>query len=306
LFFCGHCEAFVFSFPSFSTILTINAHNYSGEHTLAQYVNILFVGDIVGKPGLVLTETLLKQYLQKYSIDCCIINGENVTEGKGISEEDAKALFNLGAHVITTGNHVWDRWDHRKVLASSQNILRPVNYPRENPGNGFTMVKTKEGVNIGVINVQGRTFMTPIDDPFRQTEWTLGKMPDTKVILVDFHAEATAEKLAYAWYFEGKISAIIGTHTHIPTSDAQILPKGTAYITDVGMTGPFDSVIGLKKEVALKRFMLQTPNKFEVAQHDVHFCAVYIRVDAVTGKAVKIESIVFPSFQTEVQTSSSE
>ena len=244
-----------------------------------------------------LAETLLKQYLHKYSVDFCIINGENVTDGKGIAETEAKALFNLGAHVITTGNHVWDRWDSKKVLSAYPNILRPLNYPRENPGAGFIIVDLKEKGKVAVINMQGRTFMQTIDDPFRQTEWILSKISnETKVILMDMHAEATAEKMAIAWHFEGKLTAVIGTHTHIPSADARILPKGTAFITDVGMTGPYDSIIGMKKEIGIRRFITQTPHKFEVAQHDVHFCAVYIEADTETGKATKIEHIIFPAF----------
>jgi metallophosphoesterase (TIGR00282 family) len=264
---------------------------------LSKRVNILFVGDIVGKPGLTLTSTVLKQYLQKYEIDLCIVNGENCTDGKGISEQDAKTLFELGVHVITTGNHLWDRWQTKTLLAAERNILRPLNYPRENPGHGFVLYDLKEKGRVGVINLQGRTYMQPIDDPFKAADWAISKIAhETKVIFIDMHAEASAEKMALAWYLEGRVSAIVGTHTHVPTADARILPKGTAFITDVGMTGPYDSVIGMKKEIAIKRFLMQTPYKFEMAAHDVRFCAVYVQVDAETGTATKIEQVVFPSF----------
>ncbi|HOV97948.1 MAG TPA: TIGR00282 family metallophosphoesterase [Bacteroidota bacterium] len=264
---------------------------------MAQLLNIFFIGDINGKPGITLVTNLLKQYQQKYSIDFCVVNGENATDGKGIEEKDAKQLFELGIHVITTGNHLWDRWSAKSLLAKERNILRPLNYPKENPGNGFVVYDLKEKGRIGVISLQGRTFMQPIDDPFKAAEWAISKIAnETKVILIDIHAEATAEKMALAWHLDGKCSAVIGTHTHIPTADARILPQGTAYITDVGMTGPFDSVIGMKKEIAIKRFQFQTPFKFELAEHDVRLCALYLQVDSETGKAVKVEQVVFPAF----------
>jgi metallophosphoesterase (TIGR00282 family) len=264
---------------------------------LSKNLNILFVGDINGKPGMTLVSNLLKQYFQKYEIDFCVANGENVTEGKGIEERDAKILFELGVNVITTGNHLWDRWSAKSLLSKERNILRPLNYPKENPGNGFIVYDLKEKGRVGVICLQGRTFMQTIDDPFKSADWSISKIQnETKVILIDIHAEATAEKMALAWHLDGHVSAVIGTHTHIPTSDARILPEGTAYITDVGMTGPFDSVIGMKKDIAIRRFQFQTPYKFELAEHDVRMCAVFIQVDAETGKATKIEQIIFPSF----------
>ncbi len=265
---------------------------------MPKLINIFFVGDIVGKPGLNLVASLLKGYLQKYEIDFCIVNGENTTEGKGVSEEDAKLLFDLGVHVITTGNHLWDRWQSKALLAKERRILRPLNYPRENPGFGFITLDVKDKGRVGVLNLQGRTYMTPIDDPFKSADWAISKLQnETKVIFVDMHAEATAEKIALAFYLEGRVSAIVGTHTHIPTADARILEKGTAFITDVGMSGPYDSVIGLKKEIALKRFLHQTPYKFELGEKEVRMCAVFVQVDAETGKATKIEQVIFPAFQ---------
>ena len=260
-------------------------------------VNILFIGDIVGKPGFDLVETLLKSYLQKYEIDFCIANGENLVDGKGINEEFANKLFALGVHVITGGNHLWDNWNARKLLASNRNVLRPLNYPSENPGNGFVVYDLGEKGKVGVLNIQGRVFMQPIDCPFKKADWAVGKMQEqTKVIFVDFHAEATAEKVAMGWHLDGRVSGLVGTHTHIQTADARILPRGTAYITDVGMTGPYDSVIGLKKEIALRRFLLQTPHKYEMASHDVRLCGVYLQADMESGKALKFESIVYPKF----------
>jgi len=260
--------------------------------------NILFIGDIVGKPGLDLVETLIKSYIQKYDVDFCIANGENLIEGKGINEEGANKLFGLGIHVITGGNHLWDNWNARKLLSSNRNVLRPLNYPSENPGNGFIVYDLGEKGKIGVLNLQGRVYMQPIDCPFKKGEWAVEKMREqTKVIFVDMHAEATAEKIALGWFLDGKVSALVGTHTHIQTADARILPRGTAYITDVGMTGPYDSVIGLKKEVALRRFLHQTPYKYEMATYDVRLAGVFLQADAETGRALKFESFMYPKFE---------
>lgn len=260
-------------------------------------LNLLFVGDIVGLPGLELATSLIPNYLKKYNVDFLVVNGENVTEGKGISEEHAKKLFELGTHVITTGNHVWDRWDSRKVLGSDRRILRPLNYPRENGGNGYIVADLEAKGKVGVLNLQGRVYMQAIDDPFKSADWALAKIhEETKVILVDFHADATAEKMALGWHLDGKATAVLGTHTHTPTADGRILPRGTAYITDVGMTGPYDSVLGMKTDLAIKRLMLQTPHKYEVALHDVRFAGVYVQADTESGRALKMESFVFPAF----------
>ncbi|MBI3195093.1 MAG: TIGR00282 family metallophosphoesterase [Ignavibacteriae bacterium] len=264
---------------------------------MPQTLNILFIGDIVGKPGFEITETLIKSYLQKYGVDLCIANGENLDEGKGIDEKLAAKLFGLGVHVITTGNHLWDNWGAKKLLASNRNVLRPLNYPSENPGNGFVVYDLGEKGKVGVLNIQGRIYMQPIDCPFHKAEWAVEKIREqTKVIFVDMHAEATAEKVAMGWHLDGKVTALVGTHTHIQTADARILPKGTAYITDVGMTGPYDSVIGMKTEIALKRQILQTPFKYEMATNDNHICGVYVQADVETGKALKFESFIYPKF----------
>ena len=182
---------------------------------MAKTLNILFVGDVVGTPGLEIALNLVPSYSKKYEADLIIVNGENVTEGKGISEEHAKRLFDVGAHVITTGNHVWDRWDSRKVLGGERRILRPLNYPRENGGNGFIIVDLGERGKAGVINVQGRVYMQPIDDPFHAAEWAISKIhEETRVIIVDFHADATAEKMGMGWHLDGRVTAVMGTHTH--------------------------------------------------------------------------------------------
>lgn len=258
---------------------------------------VLFVGDINGRPGLDLLVTLLKQLVQKHKVDCVIVNGENTDNGKSITAEQAKEMFDLGVHAITSGNHIWDNWKVKALLSESKNLLRPLNYPRDNAGNGLTILDLKEKGRLGVVNLQGRTYMQAIDDPFKAADWALSKLnQETKMVLIDMHAEATAEKMALGWYLDGRISALVGTHTHIPTSDARVLPGGTAYITDVGMTGPYDSVIGMKKEIAIKRFLHHTPFKFELAQHDVRLCSVLIRIDRSTGKAASIEQIIFPAF----------
>jgi metallophosphoesterase (TIGR00282 family) len=273
------------------------ALNLEREKPLHKVINVLVVGDILGTSGVEITTKMLRSFCQKYDVHFCIANGENVTDGKGITEGDARRLFSLGVNVITSGNHLWEKFQIRPYLAQEKNLLRPLNYPRENPGFGYTVNEIPELGKVGVINLQGRSFMYPIDCPFKTADWAISKIQsETKVIVVDFHAEATAEKMALGWYLDGRVSAVIGTHTHIPTSDARILPNGTAYLTDVGMTGPYDSVIGMRKEQAIKRIIHQTPYKFEQAVEGVKFCGVFIAVDSDTGKAQRIEHIIFPEF----------
>jgi metallophosphoesterase (TIGR00282 family) len=242
----------------------------------------------------------LPELIVRYQADFVIVNGENAYEGKGLRPGDAEIIFRGGAHVITSGNHIWERWQSKDVLGSNRNVLRPLNYPRENVGNGYVIITLDEGTKFAVINLQGRTFLPTIDCPFRTADWALSKIsPETKNIIVDMHAEATAEKMAMGWYLDGRISALIGTHTHVQTNDARILPDGTAYLTDVGMTGPYDSVIGMKKDIAIRRFIWQTPHKFEVAERDQRLSAVHLEIDADTGRAHRIETISFPPFIAE-------
>ena len=260
-------------------------------------ITILFIGDIIGRPGMDLVTSLLKGLLEKHHVDLCIANGENAADGKGIEESQVKQLFDLGVHVITGGNHTFDRWDMRKVYTSFRHLLRPLNFPRETAGVGFTVYELKNGAKAGVINLQGRTYMQPIEDPFRTADWALSKVNEqTKVAFVDFHAEATAEKMAMGWYPDGRASAPVGTHTHTPTADARILPRGTAFITDVGMTGPYDSVLGMKKDLAIKRFLTQTPHKYETASNDVRLCGVIAEVETATGRCVRFEQLIYPKF----------
>lgn len=263
-------------------------------------IKVLFVGDVVGPSGLELLKTELPKVKENHNIDFTIVNGENSANGRGITDDEAKIIFDAGANVITTGNHVWDNWKGKPLLVNEPNIIRPLNYPQGNVGKGFLYYKLEDKVNIAVLQLQGRTYMQTIDCPFKAAEFALKHIEErTHFIIVDFHADATAEKISMAWFLDGKVSALIGTHTHIPTSDYQILPNGTAYITDVGMTGPYDSVVGLRKDVALKRFLLQTPHKYENAENDNKLCAVVIELDKSTGQAIKIEQIITPKFDTE-------
>ena len=265
-------------------------------------INILFIGDIVGLTGFELTTKLLNSFKEQYKIDFIIANGENVTDGKSISEQDANALFHTGINVFTSGNHLWDRYQIKAFLPKEKRLLRPMNYPKENPGYGYAICDTKNNIKVGVLSLQGRTFMATIDCPFKAAEWAINKMKEeTNIIVVDFHAEATAEKLAFAWNFDGKVSAVFGTHTHIQTADERILPAGTAFISDVGMTGAYDSIVGMKKELAIKRFIYQTPFKYEPASDDGKFCAVAVTIDTATGKAKKIKRITYPEFITEIE-----
>ncbi|MDH7514970.1 MAG: TIGR00282 family metallophosphoesterase [Bacteroidota bacterium] len=262
---------------------------------------VLFVGDVVGTPGMEAVAAFLPSLIKRYGAACVILNGENAMDGKSITETQVARLKDLGVHVITSGNHIWENWHIQKLLADEPFLLRPFNYPRENPGRGFCTVNLGALGKVGVINLQGRVFMSPIDCPFHAAETALQKLnEECRVILVDFHAEATAEKIALGVFLDGKVSAVIGTHTHVQTADARIFPGGTAYITDVGMTGPYDSVVGMRKEVALRRFMRQTPSKFEPATDDVHLAAVVVTVDAVSGKALSIEPIIYPEFSRHV------
>ncbi|MDH7603502.1 MAG: TIGR00282 family metallophosphoesterase [Melioribacter sp.] len=260
-------------------------------------INILFIGDIVGQPGLNIVNMWLPSLQKKYRADVTIVNGENVSDGKGCTEKEAKQLFDLGVHVITGGNHTWDKHQSQEFLKKDSRVLRPLNYPRGTFGNGYCIVDTPKG-KVGVVNLQGRAFMAAIDCPFRTSDWIIPKIKqETKVIIVDFHAEATAEKVALVNYLDGKVSAVIGTHTHVQTSDERIFPQGTGYITDCGMTGPYDSVIGMKTDAAINRFLYQTPQKYQTAVDNVHLCGVFLKVDIQTGKTVEIERIFIPEFE---------
>lgn len=258
-------------------------------------VNILFIADVVGNPGLDIVEKNLDAIKREYNIDACIANGENGKNGKGLTETLAKKYFSLGIDVITGGNHTWNFANFRQYLNTTRRVLRPLNYPDEVPGYGWTTISTKAGIEVGVINLQGRTFMYPIDCPFKKSMEIIKTLKKkTSIIIIDFHAEASAEKMALAWYLDGKVSAIIGTHTHVQTADERILPHGTAYITDAGMTGPYDSVIGLEPQIAIKRFISQIPERYHIASGRSQFCGVVVKISPETGRTENIIRIYLP------------
>jgi len=242
--------------------------------------------------------SFLRSFMEKYQIDFVIANGENAADGKGITDKIAQKFFAAGIHVITSGNHIWDKFQIHEYMMQERNLLRPLNFPKGSYGSGYVVYDLSQKGKVGVINLQGRTFMYPIDDPFRTADWAIEKMkPETNILIVDIHAEATAEKVAMGWYLDGKVSAVIGTHSHVQTADERILPGGAAYITDVGMSGPYDSIIGMKKENALRRFLYTTPARYEAAENEAKLAAVVIKIDKSTGKSVSIERILYPPFE---------
>ncbi len=255
-------------------------------------MKILFIGDTVARPGRAIVHDHLRHIQREYEIDFTVLNCENAANGFGITPKIADELFDWGIDVLTSGNHVWDKKEILPYLNNNTRILRPANYPPNNPGRGTAVLKSRNGEEAAVINLQGRVFMPATDDPFRVVDEELTKIPEhVKVIFVDMHGEATSEKVAMGWYLDGRVSAVVGTHTHIPTADETILPGGTAYLTDVGMSGPFHSVVGVMKEQAINRFLTQINDKFESASEDVRLNAVVIGVDSKTGKAQTIERI---------------
>ncbi len=263
-------------------------------------ISILFIGDVVGFSGLDFIKENLNYIKEKYHPHFIIINGENICNGKGITDREANDLFELGTNVITTGNHIWDNWYAQRLLKATDNVLRPYNYPKGNAGTGYKITTIPDtNTNIAVLQLQGRTFMYPIDCPFKAANKAINiinNTTDAKIIVVDFHAEATSEKVSMGWHLDGRVSAIIGTHTHIQTADAQILPQGTAYISDVGMTGPYNSVLGLRTDVSLNRHIYQTAHKYESATEGNKIAGVVVKVDESSGKSLSIESFIYPEF----------
>ncbi|MBI5606577.1 MAG: TIGR00282 family metallophosphoesterase [Deltaproteobacteria bacterium] len=255
-------------------------------------VNILFIGDIVGKPGRKTVREILPLLMDRFQVDLVIANGENVSGGIGISVKGADELLSGGIHVLTSGNHIWKKKEIQTYIQQNPDLIRPANYPAGTPGNGSVIKETRSGHRIGILNLLGRTFMEAVDCPFRRgLEERERLIKETSIILVDFHAEATSEKVALGWFLDGKVSAVLGTHTHVQTSDERILPQGTAYMTDAGMTGPADSVIGVKKELAIERFLTQMPHKFEVAKRELVLEGALISIDPETGRATEITRI---------------
>jgi 2',3'-cyclic-nucleotide 2'-phosphodiesterase len=257
-------------------------------------LRILFIGDIVGRPGRDLVKTGLPALLELHRVDVVIANVENAAAGFGVTREIGDQLLDEGVDVMTSGNHIWDRKEALDYIGTEARLLRPANFPAGAPGNGSYLARTQDGRPVGVVNVMGRVFMVSIDDPFavavREVEALRAR---TRIVFVDFHAEATSEKQAMGWHLDGKATAVIGTHTHVQTADERVLPKGTAYMTDVGMTGPHDSIIGVEVEAALGRFLTAMPAKFETATGNPRLNAVIVDADDATGKALHIERISY-------------
>jgi metallophosphoesterase (TIGR00282 family) len=257
-------------------------------------VRILFIGDIVGRPGRDLVKQGLAALVEHHALDLVIANAENAAAGFGITREIGDQLLDWGVDVMTSGNHIWDKKEALDYIGVEPRLLRPANYPAGVPGNGSYLARTRTNVSVGVVNVMGRVFMLNIDDPFAVVLKEIEALKTrTRIIFVDMHAEATSEKLAMGWHLDGKVSAVVGTHTHVQTADERILPKGTAYLTDVGMTGPHDSIIGVEIEPALGRFLTALPSRFETATGNPRLNAVIVEADEQTGRAVDIERLSY-------------
>jgi 2',3'-cyclic-nucleotide 2'-phosphodiesterase len=255
-------------------------------------LNILAIGDIVGQPGRKILEKKLKNFIKEQNIDFCIANAENAAGGSGITVNIAKKLFSYNVDAITMGDHVWKRKEIYDSLQSEQRLLRPANYSPLAHGRGYVAIKAKEGYFIGIINLLGRIFMKPVDCPFRAADAAIEELSKlTNIIIVDMHAEATSEKIAMGWYLDGRVSAVVGTHTHVQTSDEKILPKGTGYITDLGMTGPHKSILGRDVDRVLKSIVTQVPTRYDIAENDLHIEGAVITVNKETGKAEGIKRV---------------
>lgn len=249
-------------------------------------ITVLYLGDVIGKPG----RLAAAPYIKKSRADFKIINGENLAGGLGITPALAIEMLSCGVDAISTGNHVWKKREIVPYLMAENRVIRPLNYPPGTPGFGYTLVQ-KNGISLYLVCLEGRTFMGTVDCPFRAVEQFVGEKKQGVPAIVDFHAEATSEKVAMGWFLDGKVSVVLGTHTHIQTADERVLPNGTGYITDIGMTGPTDSVIGMDKSPVLGRFLTQMPHKYEVAKGDVEIQGVYITIDAQTGMCLDIQRI---------------
>jgi len=249
-------------------------------------ITLVFIGDVIGKPG----REAVVRYLKGVDADFKVINGENLAGGLGITPNVADEMLVSGADAITTGNHVWKKKEIIQYINEESRLVRPLNYPAGTPGFGYTLLK-RNLKQLYVANIEGRTFMNPLICPFRAMEEFLASAKEGVPVFVDFHAEATSEKIAMGWYLDGKVSALVGTHTHVQTSDERILPNGTGYITDAGMTGPANSVIGMDKEAILERFLTQLPQKYEVAKGDNEVQGVRIQIDVKSKRCIRIERI---------------
>lgn len=250
------------------------------------------VGDIFGKPGRKAVKELIKTYRNQYELDFVIANGENAAGGNGITREIANELYNAQIDFITMCNHTWDKKEIFQFIDTDKKIIRPANYPPGTPGRGWAIVPLSNELKIGIINLSGRVFLPPLDCPFRVGERIVEEISkETHIIIVDFHAEATSEKIAMGWFMDGKVSAVVGTHTHVQTADERILPYGTGYITDVGMTGPHDSILGVKRDIVIQKFLTQLPARFETAQGVAQLNAILLEIDETTGKTMGLKRI---------------
>jgi metallophosphoesterase (TIGR00282 family) len=259
-------------------------------------MKILFIGDIVGQPGRAAVAALVPKLRAEHSLDCVIANGENAAHGAGITDATGQALLSAGVDVITTGDHVWDQKGFEKSIEMEPRVVRPLNYAPGTPGRGSTVVTVAERFSVAVVNIVGRVFMPACECPFRAVQAEVARLrKQTNIIVVDIHAEATSEKIAMGRFLDGQVSLVVGTHTHVATADEQILPKGTAYITDAGMCGPHDSVLGRDVSAVIKRFLSGMPQKLEVATGNVQLCGVIVDVNEETGLARSIERIRVPA-----------
>jgi len=255
-------------------------------------MKVLYIGDIMGEPGRRAVARTIPRLVSQRKVDIIIGNGENVAGGFGITPDLAEELFEMGVSAITTGNHAWDKKEILDYFPREHRLLRPANYPEGVPGQGSAVIETSGGEELGVLQLMGRAYMPTLDCPFQVARREMAKLKKrVAAVIVDMHAEATSEKMAMGHYLDGEATAVVGTHTHVQTADEQILPKGTAYVTDIGMTGPLHGVIGVKKEMAIEKFLTGMPRRFEVASGPTVFCAVLIELDARIGKALSIERI---------------
>jgi len=258
-------------------------------------IRVLFVGDIMGGPGRRSVAAHLEGLVDRERIDFVVANVENAAGGFGLTAAVLQELEELPVDVWTSGNHVWDKKEGVPLLEAHPALLRPANYPEGNPGRGWCIEESAGGVPVAVVNLQGQALMAPIDNPFRVADRVLEEIrserDDIRVIIVDMHAEATSEKQAMGWYLDGRVTAVLGTHTHVPTADERILPQGTAFQTDVGMTGPYESVIGMRPEKVLERFLFNTPRPFEPAKRDLQLRGAIVDADETTGRAVAIRRV---------------
>lgn len=255
-------------------------------------MKILFIGDIVGKAGRRALREGVPALVNKFKIDFTIANVENAAGGFGITKEVAEEIFSLGVDVLTSGNHIWDKKEAVTYIAKENRLIRPANYPEDVPGYGSIIISSHSGEKVAVLNLSGRVFMKPLECPFKTAKREVQMLKQqARVIIVDFHAEATSEKTAFGWFMDGEVSAVIGTHTHVQTADERVLPKGTAYITDVGMTGPVNSIIGIKPEQVIRKFLTQIPHRFETAKGPAVLSCVIIEVDPATGRSLGIQRL---------------